>query len=329
MSDLANRYGVQKEKNIVGTRNKPGGEYETIEFPSNLGEDKYPYYVIFYINSNTKATITKKSKNIELKGLPQKSSNQGLARDAGAAMEKLKTSSGSVADMLKSFTSSSMKRLLHAIVLHMPHQVRASYSTEYDDFTNGGIAGSLIKNILAGQSLTDAASSAAAGVLKEGIAAAVGGVGAAVGVEGAYSAIQKARGEVENPRAEILFKSVGFRRHEFNYIFAPKNEIESETVKNIIKLFKFHMHPEILDSANQGQYLAIPSEFDIEYYYKENENDSVGRIATCVLESCNVDYTPNGSWSAFDETPHPVHITMSLQFRETEPLYRNMIELGY
>jgi hypothetical protein len=272
-----------------------------------LGEDKYPYYVIFYINSNTKATITKTSKNIELKGLPQKSSNQGLARDAGAAMEKLKTSSGSVADMLKSFTSSSMKRLLHAIVLHMPHQVKASYSTEYDDFTNGGIAGSLIKNILAGQSLTDAASSAAAGVLKEGIAAAVGGVGAAVGVEGAYSAIQKARGEVENPRAEILFKSVGFRRHEFNYIFAPKNEIESETVKNIIKLFKF----------------------DIEYYYKENENDSVGRIATCVLESCNVDYTPNGSWSAFDETPHPVHITMSLQFRETEPLYRNMIELGY
>ena len=46
--------------------------------------------------------------------------------------------------------------------------------------------------------------------------------------------------------------------------------------------------------------MGLPAEFDIHYMYQHedgrqaSENDYYNKIATCVLQSVNVDYTPGG-----------------------------------
>jgi hypothetical protein len=90
------------------------------------------------------------------------------------------------------------------------------------------------------------------------------------------------------------------------------------------------MSPEL--KGGNSPFVTIPSEFDIHYMYqhkdgKASENDYYNKIATCVLQSCDVNYTPNGV-NSFDDGS-PTKITMTLLFQETELLTKERIQLGY
>ena len=90
------------------------------------------------------------------------------------------------------------------------------------------------------------------------------------------------------------------------------------------------MAPEL--KGAQHRFLTLPSTFDIHYMYQHSkdyaaENNFYSKIATCVLEGVSVDYTPNGVKSFQDGSP--TQITMSLSFKETELLNKQMINAGY
>ena len=57
------------------------------------------------------------------------------------------------------------------------------------------------------------------------------------------------------------------------------------------------------------------------------ENPFYNKIATCVLEACNVDYTPNGV-QAF-ASGAPTQINMTLNFKETKMLTKQKISDGF
>ena len=48
---------------------------------------------------------------------------------------------------------------------------------------------------------------------------------------------------------------------------APKDEEEQLECKRIIKLFRFHMAPEVQDQ-DFGRFMTLPAEFDIHYMYQ-------------------------------------------------------------
>ena len=167
--------------------------------------------------------------------------------------------------------------------------------------------------------LSEAAKNAAA-ELAEGLTNAEGGLGL----------INKAFGQADNPYMEVLFDKMALRTFNYNFKFAPKNKDERDDVQKIIQLFRFHMAPEVKGGNNR--FLTLPSTFDIHYMFqqedgKASENDFYNRIATCVLESCNVNYTPDGVKSFRDGSP--TQITMELQFKETELLTKDRINEGF
>lgn len=133
-------------------------------------------------------------------------------------------------------------------------------------------------------------------------------------------------GVVQNPMLEIIYSSPELRAFRFDFMFYPRDELEGRAVQNIIDKFQFHQAPEILKESN-GFFLIPPSEFDIKFYYNGKENLNIPTISTCVLESIDLDYAPNG-FAAYEVpgqlyptvggTGMPVGIRMSLQFRETE-----------
>lgn len=151
------------------------------------------------------------------------------------------------------------------------------------------------------------------------------------------SAFATMTGMVENPMLELLYTSPEFRTFRFDFMFYPRSEKEAAEVQNIIARLSFHQAPE-LKKEYYGFYLVPPSEFDIKFYYNGAENPNVPKISTCVLQSIDIDYAPNG-FTAYEVpgqtkptkggTGMPVAIRMSLQFKETEILTKANFENGY
>ena len=69
------------------------------------------------------------------------------------------------------------------------------------------------------------------------------------GAEGSVGLVNKAFGQATNPYMEVLFEQMGLRSFTYNFTFAPRNADETEDVQRIIKMFRFHLAPE-LQSAN-------------------------------------------------------------------------------
>ena len=87
------------------------------------------------------------------------------------------------------------------------------------------------------------------------------------------------------------------------------------------------MHPEH-KSAGNFTYI-YPSEFDITFYTAGGkENTYVSKIATCILQSMRVNYTPDGQW-ATHENGAPVAVQISLSFKELTVLTKDKIDEGY
>ena len=140
----------------------------------------------------------------------------------------------------------------------------------------------------------------------------------------------KVFGQAMNPYMEVIFDSMAMRNFTYNFTFAPKNAQERDDVQDIIKLFRYHMAPEL--KGAQHRFLTLPSTFDIHYMYQHSkdyasENNFYSKIATCVLKDCSVNYTPNGVKSFQDGSP--TQITMQLQFQETEMITKELIDQGY
>jgi len=159
---------------------------------------------------------------------------------------------------------------------------------------------------------------------------AVGAVGEIAGAEGADALLKKAFGEADNPYMEVLFDSMSLRTFTYNFQFAPRNEQEALEVQKIIQLFRFHMAPELRPGVNR--YLGLPSQFDIHYMFLSkdgaaSENNFYNRIATCVLQECKVNYTPNGVKSF--EDGGPTQTTMTLSFKEIELLTKDKVSEGF
>jgi hypothetical protein len=140
----------------------------------------------------------------------------------------------------------------------------------------------------------------------------------------------KAFGQATNPFMEVIFEKVGMRTFSYNFTFTPRNAGETEDVQRIIKMFRFHMMPELRGSS--ARYMTLPSTFDIHYMYQmtpnvAHENSFYNKIATCVLTDCDVDYTPDGVKSF--QSGAPTQIKMSLSFMETEMLTKQHVDAGF
>ena len=163
-------------------------------------------------------------------------------------------------------------------------------------------------------------------IKKAGIAA----VGGAFGTSGTTEVFNKIFGQTPNPFLEVAFQNLGLRQFDYTFNFKPRSAEETEEVKAIIQLFRFHMTPEL--RGTNHRYMTLPSTFDIHYMYQSNpesatENTFYNKIATCVLEGCDVNYTPTGVKSF--ESGAPTEITMGLKFKETELLTKQKINDGY
>ena len=220
------------------------------------------------------------------------------------------------------------KRLKDVITLHIQDRPAVNYGVSYQESELGLVGGGILAG---GQGASDAiglnkdsAKETTAALATQVVAGASSILGAVGGVN-AGRLLQAGTKQITNPFREQFFERVDFRTFNFRHTFMPKSEEEAKKVREIIKMFKFHMHPELVGGL--GLMFLYPSEFEIKYMYRDQENDYFNRISTCVLEDMNVEY--GGDIFATFETGQPVEVNMTLRFKELEVLTKERIAEGF
>ena len=235
------------------------------------------------------------------------------------------------------FAESNHTYISDSILLYMPPEgMKYNYGADYESMETGlagdmaaGLAGFANETGFADKikSLAKGTSGVALELTKSAGFAAVGLI---PGFENARGVWDKWKGQAKNPNLETVFKSVPFREFSFPFTFAPKNEKEKDSVHKILNLFRFHMLPEHQNDANG--YFDVPSEFQITYMYRDNENSYLPRVSRCVLKTCEINYAPEGVVSTLvpdERGAPPTIITMNLNFGETEIMTKETVAKGY
>ena len=234
------------------------------------------------------------------------------------------------------------QRTTDAIILYMPAQLTTNYAAGYKENELGGnlgqIAGAVSKfinradavgGVEAAKEAVPAIGGIVAGAMERGMAGMASGV---IGgdIMGAYDKISN---RAMNNFLETTFTGVGFRKFSYNWKFSPKNIKEVYTVESIIRTFKFHMLPELPDDTNFGRYYVVPSEFDIFYMFRGDENTWMNKIQTSVLVNMEVNYSPN-QYNTFRPVEGragapPTEIDMKLDFQETKIITKAEVLEGF
>ena len=224
-----------------------------------------------------------------------------------------------------------------SILLCMPPEgMKFTYKADYEALETGlagdmaqGIAGVINEAGFADKikALAKGTSGVALELTKS---AGFGVLGIIPGFENARAVYDKFKGQAKNPNLESVFKSVPFREFSFPFTFAPKNEKEKDSVHKILQLFRFHMLPEHQNSANG--YFNVPSEFQITYMYRDQENSYIPRVSRCVLKSVDIDYAPENVISSLppdERGAPPTIIKLDLAFGETEIMTKETVAQGF
>lgn len=133
--------------------------------------------------------------------------------------------------------------------------------------------------------------------------------------------------ETSNPYMEVIFNGVEHRTFSFTFKMIPRNDAEQRAVRDIVKEFKFHRAPEY-KSDLQNLYMRFPSEFDISFIHKNQENPWLFKISTCALTNVEVNHSPEGQYAAHADGA-PFATEMTLSFTEMELLSKERHEEGY
>lgn len=207
-------------------------------------------------------------------------------------------------------------RIAESIALYMPNGLTFSDSMVFQDIDMSSLAGQA-----AGAVVTGLASAALGkvGALAAGIVTSAAGA--------VVNTLAPVMGHPINPGVEVIFTTKALRGFTFDFLFAPRNERESESLKSIIRTLRFHSAPE-LNAGTGGVTWIPPADFDITFFKHGEENTNITRINTCVLRNVDVDYAPSGIYATF-QNGHPVQVRMTLTFGETEVIHRARVLQGF
>ena len=280
-----------------GNQRTYGGD---LYYPQDIGGmERTGHYVQFFINKQESSKIEFAGGSFS--GTVGRTSD--VARDSGSNL---------------SVKRAPTQRLAASIQLYMPNQISLQHGAKYAEEEINAVATNLMSGLDGGFSgMTEIVKDAAANTLERAKQVALAG--------GSAAAADIARGKVTNNRTEMKFEGIDRRSFSFDFKMIPKGEKESNNIKNIVNLFRFHAMPEM--GSFNGRTMIVPSTFDIKYMHKNGENNFLNKISTCVLESIDIKF--GGDRTQFFKNNAPMATEISLKFKELEIITKERIAEGF
>ena len=349
---------VPNETQFKGGNASRQGEYEPEEFNYSVG------------SKNFSDKLSSRDKTVERQGRAYSMTGTGATSDfASVGMTKFgknKDFGGRAAFQgvanKQSGRPPRTQRTEDAVVLYMPPNIVSAYQTGYKDVEYGMVGGSrAAMGVISGaeELLQGGNSDAIKARLMSAISAPVetpngytqggpasdvfgeftarklgGSLGQMAGAGEAFTALDKMQNRALNNYLEAVFTGIGYRKFSYQWKFTPRDPDEATMVDAIIRTFKFHMLPEYQKGEAFGRYFTVPSEFEMYYMYRGDENTWLNKIKTSVLTNMEVNYTPNTDFQTLRPVggrngAPPAEIDMKLDFQETDLITKEDILEGF
>lgn len=265
---------------------------------------------------------------------------KSLARDAGQLFTDLAGVSSEVTEK---------EAPVGSVTLPLLRGLRFSDKANYET-ANLGVLGAGLEALLSDDPLQASGEfdNAAAGVIAQTLAKAVGVgatglIGGALGGFGGAAIGAVAGGDLGDalgntvksatrvtmaPNKRTLFNDVDVRRFSFQFKMIAMNEKEAQTIKEIVKFFRYELYPETITASEGGLPFGykFPNVWQIDIYDKEDKNPAFD-IQRCFLES--VDTTFNQTATGMFDGKYFVEVDVSLNFTEITALDKKKVEVGF
>ena len=158
---------------------------------------------------------------------------------------------------------------------------------------------------------------------------------------GAQGLLSRTTGAIVNPNLEMLFSGPKLRNFGFTFRLSARDVDEAGQVRKILRFFKQGMS---VKTSSSNVFLKAPNIFKIKYQTFNTEGDeithpSLNIFKTCALTSCDVQYTPEGTYMTYEDPYRTMQsYQLTLNFGELDPIFdddytdldnNNDIVIGY
>ena len=158
-------------------------------------------------------------------------------------------------------------------------------------------------------------------------------VGAVTGTDGedVKKSFERRMGQTANTFQEQFFEGPSFRSFEFSHELIAHNQSETETIREIVKRFRYYASPGMGSSAVTHMHWTYPSYWQIWFLTHPDapgaalkENDFLPKLGMCVLKEVTADYSGE-TYGTFSNNA-PLNVKLSLSFEETTLVDKKTIE---
>lgn len=131
--------------------------------------------------------------------------------------------------------------------------------------------------------------------------------------------LARTEGKIVNQNLELLFNGVSLRPFNFAWDLTPRDEKEAGVIREILYKLKQSSAARRSNSA----FLGSPDVWRISYRKGTQVHGFLNRFKICALTNVGINYTGSGQYASYnDSMGTPVHMQLSLNFTELEPIYR-------
>lgn len=310
--------------------------FESLKFPVDLSSEGLNHFMVININEQSNSTVGPLNPGTGRAGFGGGPTTNGPSRNVDILNSSGFNGPGTnltIDDPGRNFLNlpgRTTRRISDAIALYIPSPMIYTTTNIYEEISLTAIAAQMGKLMAMpiGQGIASFLNAGLNRSINSGIRGGQAGGGIFDSVGNFIGTAFALAGSPINPRIEVLFSNTTQRQFNFEFLLAPRNAAETQTMNNIIRKLRYHAAPELSTFGGIVPTFIPPSEFDITFYSNGKENTNIPRIDTCLLERVEVDYAPSGAWATFTNGA-PVAARLSLAFREIEIVHKRKVTGGF
>ena len=242
--------------------------------------------------------------------------------------------------------SSNREKILGTVLLPIPQSVMDNRGVDWGGKQLNGFAAAAVAAGMAGiqsdtliggaDKLLKGGSNAVSSLFKEGgvsqDAASAFFAGQAVNVFGnnvkPQEILTRTTGQILNNNLELLFKGVELRQFSFKFDLAPRDVTESNTIKQIVRLFKQNMSAKKNGANNAGGlFLSSPNIFKLCYKTGGKKHAYLNSFFPMAMKNITMNYSGAGTFATYEDTT-PVTMRMEMSLQEITPIYNEDYDTG-
>lgn len=238
-----------------------------------------------------------------------------------------------------------------SIVITMPNDISSNITGNWGSFNMTGlgraavgtVAGSIeslqkgapgVTGLISG--FKDLVSSAAGGLVEDGLRAVSEGLNQVPGLGGNFSAntiLGLTSGYILNPNTELLYGGTQLRQHGYRFKMIAQSRKEAEDILKIADTFKQVTAPKgesqkFLGLENRN-FIGIPDVCKVSFHLAgtTGEHPYLPKYKVSAIRSVAVDYITEGQYMTFRDG-HPIGIDLTLEFTELKLVFSDEIKSG-